>query len=251
MNKKRLLNIKYCIVVLVIFSLVLPNIISCNKKVINNETKKPDDKIVADKLNLPRVMVTIKNKLEVRLDNVSIIRAIKINNGLDNASYQDSYIYLSKSKTDTRIVKIKKDGTTLDTIIEGKDSLIYPNAYIVEKGGDLAKTNAKYLLDAEKFVIVPKSTDKVFAAVNFTIKNISRKKILLKDLKLSLITNNKIETDLDLIFTDIVLDESFMPDLEPNNTYNVRLLTLIPVDSEQIIFRCESEQIKWEKEKLP
>jgi len=249
MNKKSFLNIKFYFVFLLIFSLVLPSLISCNKKDTNNTIKIPEDKIVSDKLNLPRVMVTIKNKLEVRLDNVSIIRAIKINNGLENASYQDSYIYLSKTKTDTRIVKIKKDGTTIDTIIEGKDSLIYQNAYIVEKGGDLSKTNAKYLLDPEKFIITPKSTDKVFAAVNFTIKNISRKKILLKDLKLSLITNNEIETDLDLIFTDIVLDESFMPDLEPNNTYNIRLLTLIPVNSEQIIFRCESVQIKWEKEK--
>ncbi len=205
--------------------------------------KQPAEKV--EELHSPGEIVIVPNKFTVSLQNIEIIREIKLANSLENV-FDFPFIYVKKGKDDTRIIKIKGDGNTVDTIVERPGSSLYQNAYIVEKGGDLSKTNASYVLDPDRPLIKPRNPKEVFAVVSFTIKNISRKSIALKDVKLSIIADEKEEKNLDLIISDIILNADFPVELEKGKSYSLRLISLVPLDSKSFIFNCEGKKFKWE-----
>lgn len=190
-------------------------------------------------------IVVIPNKLEISLQSIAIMKGIKLASSIDNAR-EFPFVYIKKSKDDTRIIKIREDGNTVDTIVERADSDLYQNAYIVENGGDTGKTIARYVLYTDESTIKPKNPDESFAVVSLTLKNISKKPINLKDIKMTIKGDDNQEKDLDLIVSDVILSSSLPEVLDKGKSYSLRLIGLVPSSEKSLILDCSGKKFKWD-----
>lgn len=224
------------ILVSLVIPLALLSLIGC-------QTNKPVENV--EELHTAQEIVIVPKKVEISLQNIAVIREIKLPNSLENV-VDFPFVYIKKGKDDIRIIKIKEDGSTVDTIVESPDSSLYQNAYIVEKSGDLSKTNAQYLLDSDKSIIKPVDSNEAFVVVSFTLKNISKKPLVLKDINLSIIPESENEKSLDLIISDIILKDNLPTELEKGKSYSLRLIGLAPSNTKTFIFNCEGKKFKWE-----
>jgi len=224
-----------CLIVL-IFSFVL----SCKNNQVNKENNENPEEIYS-----AGEIVVIPNKLEISLQSIDIMKGIKLASSLDNAK-DFPFVYVKKNKEDTRIIKIKEDGNTVDTIVERADSNIYQNAYIVENGGDTSKTIAQYVLYTDESNIKPKNPNESFAVVSLTLKNISKKPINLKDIKMTIKGDDKEEKDLDLILSDVILSSSLPEVLDNGKSYSLRLIGLVPSSEKSLILDCSGKKFRWD-----
>lgn len=235
MRKVFLETFKKVIILFLVF-VICAFSISCESK---RDIEKPE------KFYSQGEIAIVPNKLEVSLQNIALMHGIKLASSLENVTTFPS-VYVKRGKDDTRIIKIKEDGNTVDTIVERSNSPLYQNAFIVESGGDLSKTIAQYVLYADESTVRPRNQDESFAVVNITLKNVSRKPIYPNDLKLTIKAGDKEERDLDLIISDVILNTSPPDVLEPGKAYSIRLIGLVPSSEKNFIFSCLDKRFKWE-----
>jgi len=224
------------IIILFLILVISAFVLSCKSEKIKENSEE---------IHSQSEIVIVPNKLEISLQNITSMKGIKLASSPENVT-AFPFVYVKKSKEDTRIIKIKEDSSTIDTIIERASSPLYQNAYIVEKGGDLNKTIARYVLDTGKLSIEPKNPFESFAIVSFTLKSISKKPLLLKDIELSIEVGNKEKRVLDLIISDVILNSSFPDVLEKGKSYFMRVIGLVPSKEKNLVFSCEGKKFKWE-----
>jgi len=189
--------------------------------------------------------VILPNKSEITVQDVLYAPEYKFQTTTENVQ-NFPYVYLKKEKSGPRIIKIQKDGTTIDTLIDSIQSNTYSSAYIVEAGGDLTKTIASYVLDSKKDIIKPKKETDQFVFITVLVNNRSRKTITTKELKTFIELSDKSIVSFDSILADTILSNAFPSEIKTNEIASLRYVGLIPKNSKEIIINIEGKKFKWE-----
>lgn len=229
--------IKKCIVLFTIFISFSLLICSCKK------SEKPLD--VDTNIYEIGKTVQIINKYEIIVKDVINSPEYKLQTSTEDVQ-SFPFVYLKKDKNGPRIIKIQKDGTTIDTLIDTVKSNTFSSAYIVESGGDLSKTIASYVLDTKTNSIKPKKNTDQFVFVSVQLKNQSRKTILTKDLKAFIELSDKSQKIFDPILADTILSSPYPIEIKANETVTIRFIGVIPLNTKNIIINIEGKKFKWE-----
>jgi hypothetical protein len=195
--------------------------------------------------------ITLENHSEVTLQDVQAISEFKLQTTTDGVQ-SFPYVYLKKEKSGPRIIRIEKDGSTIDTLIDTVNSKSYASAYMVEAGGDLTKTIARYVLDTKKDVVKPKSPKDKLIFVSIMYKNVSRKTILSKDFVLYFEAPEKNQIQFDTILAETILSSSLPKEIKSGETVSLRYVGVLPDGSKEVMISFEGKKFKWEnKETKP
>lgn len=230
------------VIVLFVFLFLVLNFVGCKKSI----KSIPQ---VDTKLYEIGKTVNIANRMDITVTEFALTPVFKLQTSTDGIQ-QFPYVYLKKGKNDSRIIKIHKDGTTIDTLIDSITSKTYQSAYIVEVGGDLTKTNAKYVLDVKNNLLKPKNKDEQFVFVSINIKNISRKNISYKDLSIFIEQPDKQQIKFDPILADTILSNTNESIIQSSKILTIRNIGLLKGTLPYFILSIEGKRFKWEnKEK--
>lgn len=208
--------------------------------------KKPEKPVKVDS-NIYEIGKTVQltNKSEIMVKDVLNSPEYKLQTSTEGVQ-SFPFVYLKKDKNGPRIIKIQKDGTTIDTLIDTVKSNTFSSAYIVESGGDLTKTIASYVLDTKTNSIKPKKSTDQFVFVSVQLKNQSRKTIFTKDLKAFIELPDKSQKIFDPILADTILSSPYPVEIKANETAMIRFIGVIPLNSKNIVINIEGKKFKWE-----
>jgi len=229
-------------IVLFVFLFIFTASVGCKKAV------KVDPKIDTKVHEIGKT-VTLGNRVDVTVTEISLTPSFKLLTSTDGIQ-QFPFVYLKKGKNDTRIIKIKKDGSTIDTLIDSINSKSYQSAYIVEAGGDKNKTNAKYELDLKNNLVKPLHSEYRFIFVTLVLKNNSRKTISYKDLNIFIELPDKQQIKFDPILGDTILANPNEATIQPGKIINERNVGLIKADLPYFILSIEGKRFKWENKEI-
>jgi len=189
--------------------------------------------------------VSLSSKTAIVFQDVQFSKDFKLQTTTEGVQ-NFPFVYLKKDKTGPRIIRIEKDGSTIDTIIDTVTSKSYSSAYIVEIGGDLKKTIARYVLDTEKNVIKPKLPSDQFIFISLLYANDTRKPILTKDLSLFIELTNQSKIQFDTILAETILSNSIPKEIKPSESSSLRYIGVVPLDVKEIYINFEGKKFKWE-----
>lgn len=193
--------------------------------------------------------VVLDSKSTVTVQDIILVPEYKLQTTLENVQ-KFPYVYLKKDKSGPRIIRIERDGNTIDTLVDTVSSKSYGSAYIVEAGGDLNKTIARYVLDTKKDIIKPRDNKKQFAFLTILYKNETRKTILSKDLKITLVLADKSTIEVDPLLAETILSSSLPTEIKPTEIQTLRYIGVVPIDCKEIIINWEGKNIKWENKEI-
>lgn len=191
--------------------------------------------------------VSLPNKTEIVVQNMIAFPLYQIPVSVESVQ-EFPFVYYQKGEKNYRIIKVKEDGSTVDTIIDGVDSPTYQNGYIVEKSSKTVATNSRYLLDVQTGQLFPKETGKIFVMVNFSYKSASLQQNSFDPSLFWLEDEDKNKIELDPILSDTILPTAYPSKMERNQFSSIRLIGLIPSDAKIIYFVTGNARIKWDVE---
>ncbi|MCE5223731.1 hypothetical protein LLG10_06005 [bacterium] len=191
--------------------------------------------------------VTLPNKTEIVIQNMIAFPFYQIPLSVESVR-EFPFVYYQKADKNYRIIKVKDDGSTVDTIIDGVDSPTYQNGYIVEKSNKTMATNSRYLLDIQTGKLYPKDTGKLFVMVNFSYKPINSKQLTFDPSLYWLEDENKVKFEFDPILSDTILPIAYPAKMERNQYTTIRLIGVIPSEATTLYFVTGNARIKWDVE---
>ena len=224
------------ILVLLVCLLLMPVLSSCKK---TNE-------VVMKEYNMGEA-VTLPNKTEIVIQSMIAFTFYQIPLSVESVR-EFPFVYYQKADKNYRIIKVKDDGSTVDTIIDGVDSPTYQNGYIVEKSSEKIATNSRYLLDIQTGKIFPKDTGKLFVMANFSYKPNNSKQLTFDPSLYWLEDENKTRFEFDPILSDTILPTAYPAKMERNQYAAIRLIGVIPSDATTLYFVTGNARIKWDVE---
>lgn len=234
MNKK-------CIVSLVLLVLFSFSCISCKKvnkvPVADNTTYEIGKK------------VTLPSSSDIVIQDVLFANEFKLQTTLEGV--QDfPYIYLKKDKAGPRIIRIDKEGGTIDTLVDTVSSKSYSSAYIVESGGDLAKTIARYVLDTKKDSLLPKNSTDQFVFISILFSNKTKKPVLTKDFTIFIELKDKSQVQFDSILAETILSNTIPKEIKQSETVSLRYVAVLDKNIKEILVSFEGKKFKWENKDI-
>lgn len=123
---------------------------------------------------------------------------------------------------------------------------------MVEIGGDLTKTIARYVLDTKKDVVKPKSPKDQFMFVTILYKNLSRKPVFSKDFNLFFEVQDKNQIQFDTILAETILSSTLPKEIKSGESVSLRYVGVLPGGSKEVMINFEGKKFKWEnKETKP
>jgi hypothetical protein len=232
---------KNCLLLLFLLVFLLFPVTSCKKKEI-----KP---VIDTTIYEIGKSVAVTNKSEITVQDILPSVEFKLQATTDGIQ-SFPFVYLKKDKSGPRIIRIEKDGTTVDTLIDTVSSKTYSSAYIVEAGGDLNKTIARYVLDTKKNIIKPKSATDQFIFISILYKNNTKKPVLTKDFTVFLELPNKTQIQVDTILAETILSSSIPKEIKPGEMVSLRYVGVISKESKDILVSFEGKYFKWENKEI-
>ncbi|MDD4663061.1 MAG: hypothetical protein PHD83_00150 [Caldisericia bacterium] len=221
---------------LLVFLLLMPLLSGCKKT----------SEVVVKEYNMGE-SVTLPNKTEIVVQSMIALPFYQIPVSVESVQ-EFPFVYYQKGEKNYRIIKVKEDGSTVDTIIDGVDSPTYQNGYIVEKSSEKIATNSRYLIDVQNGKVFPKDTEKIFVIVNFSYKPVTTKQLIFDPLLYWLEDENKTKLEFDPILSDTILPIAYSSKMNRNQYSTIRLIGLIPSDAKTLYFVTGNARIKWDVE---
>jgi hypothetical protein len=179
------------------------------------------------------------NGIDIVFQSVTTAPYLKIPTNIINVR-QFPFSYLNKEGNPMKIVKITRDGNTLDLIIDKPNN---KTAFIIEKPEKLEdipeNSNATYMVDRYTGILSPTNEDLQIAMVDFSLTNMNSKKILLSDVKIFFKDSNDKVYNLDIYLSDSLMTCVYPETLKKKETYSLRYLGLIPLDAEVIFIEID------------
>jgi|ADurb_H2B_03_Slu_FD_contig_31_1788945_length_1529_multi_3_in_0_out_0_2 hypothetical protein len=192
-------------------------------------------------------IVQLPNRSEIVVQSMLAIPYYQIPVSVESVQ-EFPFVYYQKGEKNYRIIKVKNDGSTVDTIIDGVDSPTYQNGYIVEKSNQKTATNSRYLLDVQTGRLYPKSSDQLFVIINFSYKPTVQKQLTFNPDLFWLEDENKNKISFDPLLSDTILPSAYPEKLEKNQFTVIKLIALIPSSEKTLFFISGNARIKWDVE---
>ncbi|MCK5847778.1 MAG: hypothetical protein KAH01_01105 [Caldisericia bacterium] len=180
-----------------------------------------------------------ENGIDVVFQSVTAAPYIKIPTNIENVR-QFPFSYLNKEGNPMKIVKITRDGNTLDLIIDKPNN---KTAFIIEKPEnveDIPETsNATYMVDRYTGVLSPTDETLQLCMADFSLTNMNSKKILLTDVKMFFKDSSGKIYNFDVFLSDSLMTCEYPEYLKKKETNSLRYLGLIPLNVEEIFIEID------------
>ncbi len=190
-------------------------------------------------------IVYSENLLAVVFQNIVSAPSIRIPTSITNIR-QFPFSYLNTEGNPMKIIKITRDGNTLDLLI---DKPHVKTAYIIEEPEDLSdipsKTNASYMVHRYSAELKPVQNDMNIAMVTLSLENLSRKKISLDEIPLYFYDEDGNQYPVDRYISDSLMTCDYPTNLKRNEVYALRFLGLLPSSLKTCFLHIDGISFEW------
>jgi hypothetical protein len=190
-------------------------------------------------------IVNSENLLSVVFQNIVSAPSIRIPTSITNIR-QFPFSYLNTEGNPMKIIKITRDGNTLDLLI---DKPHVKTAYIIEEPEDISdippKTNASYMVHRYSAELKPVQDGMNIAMVNLSLQNLSRKKISLDEIPIYFFDEDGNQYPIDRYISDSLMTCEYPTNLKRNEVYALRFLGLLPSSLEKCFLHVDGISFEW------
>ncbi|MDD4028235.1 MAG: hypothetical protein PHX86_00760 [Caldisericia bacterium] len=190
-------------------------------------------------------IVYSENLLSVVFQNIVSAPSLRIPTSITNIR-QFPFTYLNTEGTPMRIVKITRDGNTLDLLI---DKPQVKTAYIIEEPEDLSaipiETNASYMVNRYTAELKPIQQEYNLAMVSLSLQNRSRKKVSLDDIPIYFMDGDGNQYPVDHYLSDSLMTCEYPSFLKRDEIYALRFLGLIPSTLKECFVHVDGISFQW------
>lgn len=185
------------------------------------------------------------NGLDVVFQNIVSAPDIKIPTSITNVR-SFPYTYLNVEGSPMKIIKITRDGNTLDLLIDKPNNT---TAYIIERPEDInsipSNTNAVYSVDRYQAKLYPVDQTKNISMVSFSLQNRNFSKKALSDIEMYLEDQNGVRYNFDHYISESLMTCEYPEYLKKNDIYPLRYLCLLPSDLDRVYLYVDGIKFEW------
>ncbi|HPJ12000.1 MAG TPA: hypothetical protein PLE09_00120 [Caldisericia bacterium] len=190
-------------------------------------------------------MVHSESYLSVVFQNIVSAPSLRIPTSITNIR-QFPFTYLQVEGNPMKIIKITRDGNTLDLLIDKPN---VKTAYIIEEPENIsdlpANTNASYMVNRYSAEMKPVDPHFNIAMVSLSLQNRTRKKVLLEDVSIYFYDENGTQYPIDRYISESLMTCDYPTFLKKDEVTPLRFLGLLPSDLEKCFLHVDGLSFEW------
>lgn len=190
-------------------------------------------------------MVNSESYLSVVFQNIVSAPSLRIPTSITNIR-KFPFTYLQVEGNPMKIIKITRDGNTLDLLIDKPN---VKTAYIIEEPENISdlpeKTNASYMVNRYNAEMKPVDPQYNIAMVSLSLQNRTRKKVLLEDISIYFYDEDGTQYPIDRYISESLMTCDYPTFLKKDEVIPLRFLGLLPSHLKKCYLYVDGLSFEW------